>query len=67
MDEKRTSERFFWGYLHSSSKIQFYFNKKVIGYWNQFLKNKKHTGLPVWQYVNIYYLDKLINENKNFS
>ena len=37
----------------------------MIGYWNQFLKTKTYWSSSL-QYVNIYYLDKLINEIKIF-
>lgn len=56
---------FFGDILHSKSKIQdVYFNDKNIKKnWNNFLKGKVSSALPIWQYTNIYFLNKFIDEN----
>ena len=55
---------FFDDILNSKNKIdELYFQKKaVINYWNQFCQKKILTGFPIWQYINLYYLEKFVNE-----
>lgn len=63
--KKPILKEFFGDILLSSSQINnLYFNKKkIISYWDDFLKGKKKTALPIWQYTNIYFLEKFFNEH----
>ena len=63
--KKGILKEFFGDILHSKSKIQdIYFNHRNIKKnWNNFLKGKVSSALPIWQYTNIYFLNKFIDEN----
>lgn len=63
---KNTSLKNYFGDIVISNSIisrQFYNKKKLINYWDQFLKGKKNSALPIWQYANLFYLEKIFNEN----
>ena len=58
---KKESREFFGDIVLSQNKFdqKLFLKKEVVNYWDAFLKNKLKSGLPIWQYTNIYFIEKL--------
>tara|TARA_B100000945_G_C20405093_1_gene609548 strand:- start:421 stop:2139 length:1719 start_codon:yes stop_codon:yes gene_type:complete len=58
---KKESKEFFGDIVVSQNKFdqKLFSKKEVVNYWDKFLKNKLKSGLPIWQYTNIYFIEKL--------
>tara|TARA_A100001011_G_C14315243_1_gene847675 strand:+ start:1131 stop:2852 length:1722 start_codon:yes stop_codon:yes gene_type:complete len=60
MLEKKGKE-FFGDILNSKNKFdnELYIKKNILKSWDMFNKKKLKNAFPIWQYVNIYFINKL--------
>jgi len=64
MREKKGKE-FFGDILNTKNKFdnELYNKKNLLKSWDMFNKNKIKNAFPVWQYANIYFMNKLKSNN----
>ena len=60
MKEKRGKE-FFGDIVNTNNKFdkKLYKKKNLLKSWDLFCKNKTNNAFAIWQYTNIYFMNKL--------
>ena len=58
---EKKSKEFFGDIINSKNKFddEFFVKKEIKNYWDKFIKNKLKVGFPIWQYTNLYFIEKI--------